>query len=189
MIDGIHELVDDVAKIGYRRCEANAKRRLMKMCEEVGELSEAILNVTCVVNYKKKTWADIREEAVDCLIVMLDVALTPIADTKHSPMSLLPQIIDGGRRPDITIEHFPDCVLEISRATCRAADALNNGEDMIFYGTLSHGLAAVASICFAPMDLSEDEAATAVFEIVKRKLTKWTNALRDIEEAQNHEAL
>lgn len=52
-------------------------RRVIKIGEEFGELSEAYLNATSANNAKGKTWTEVREEAIDTAIVGIDVALTP----------------------------------------------------------------------------------------------------------------
>ncbi len=54
----------------------NLVRRLGKLMEEVGELSEAILSVTSENNGKNKIWNDICIEAIDVLIMAADIALT-----------------------------------------------------------------------------------------------------------------
>jgi len=58
----------------------NLHRRIIKIMEEVGETSEAYLNVTSAHNGKKKRWADVREELADVVIVAVDCALTPTPD-------------------------------------------------------------------------------------------------------------
>jgi NTP pyrophosphatase (non-canonical NTP hydrolase) len=58
------------------RDPANLERRCDKLVEELGEVSEAYLNVTSDSNRKAKTWDDVREELVDCLIVALDIYWT-----------------------------------------------------------------------------------------------------------------
>lgn len=60
------------------RNRSNLHRRIMKLAEEFGEVSEAYLNVTSTGNGKGMTWDDVREEFADLLIVAVDVALTPM---------------------------------------------------------------------------------------------------------------
>lgn len=61
------------------RAWATTWRAIMKLFEEVGELSEAYLGSTSQTgNYKNKTPADVREEAVDTAILALHIALTPL---------------------------------------------------------------------------------------------------------------
>lgn len=56
--------------------ERYLSRRVIKVGEESGEISEAFLSVTSESNSKNKTFEDVREEAVDTAIVALDIALT-----------------------------------------------------------------------------------------------------------------
>lgn len=61
------------------RAWATTWRAIMKLFEEVGEMSEAYLGSTSQTgNYKNKTPADVREEAVDTAILALHIALTPL---------------------------------------------------------------------------------------------------------------
>jgi NTP pyrophosphatase (non-canonical NTP hydrolase) len=72
----IRYIVDAVEKANPQRTPANLNRRLHKFLEELGELSEAYLNASSINNGKGKTEDDVREEAVDTLIVAIDIALT-----------------------------------------------------------------------------------------------------------------
>lgn len=58
----------------------NLIRRIVKIMEELGEASEAFLNVTSLSNGKNKRWSDVREELADAVIVAVDCALTPTPD-------------------------------------------------------------------------------------------------------------
>lgn len=72
-------MIDAIKKIeeaNPNRSESNLERRILKIGEELGELSEAYLNITSTLNEKNKTWNDVREEAIDILIIAADVALT-----------------------------------------------------------------------------------------------------------------
>lgn len=80
----IQYIVDAVEKANPQRTVANINRRLIKMLEELGEVSEAYLNSTSTNNLKGKTWNDVKEEAVDTLIVAIDIALTDIYDTNEA---------------------------------------------------------------------------------------------------------
>ncbi len=76
MID-MKTIIEHVFEANPDRTEANLNRRIFKLFEELGELSEAYLASTSSRSYKNKTWNDVREEAADVLIVALDIALTP----------------------------------------------------------------------------------------------------------------
>ncbi len=69
VIDAIYETNPD-------RSIAASRRRFMKLVEELGEVSEAWLNATSEANAKNKSWDDVHEESVDCLLVAIDIALT-----------------------------------------------------------------------------------------------------------------
>lgn len=63
----------------------NLARRIIKLGEEFGELSEAYLNASKGPgNHKGKTWDDVLEEAVDTAIVAIDVATTIPPDRNYS---------------------------------------------------------------------------------------------------------
>lgn len=81
-MNDFQEFFDRIEEIGVDRSRDNISRRLVKVCEELGELSEAILNVTCAINYKNKTVSDIMEEAVDCVIVMVDCFMTTLPESR-----------------------------------------------------------------------------------------------------------
>jgi len=74
------DILKKVAEAHPQRSDFNLDRRIMKIGEELGELNEAYLNITGQLNLKKKSWDDVREEAVDVAIIALDVALT-VLDT------------------------------------------------------------------------------------------------------------
>lgn len=79
------------ANIG--RNHATLPRRFMKATEELGEASEAYLNVTSDVNGKNKSWDDVREELADLLIVALDLNLTAMPDQPNAdPAFLIDQL-------------------------------------------------------------------------------------------------
>jgi NTP pyrophosphatase (non-canonical NTP hydrolase) len=79
-VENFSAAINLIAQANPTRCTANLDRRLIKMLEELGELSEAFLSITSMDNDKNKTWADVQEEAVDVLIVGTDIALTPFLD-------------------------------------------------------------------------------------------------------------
>lgn len=58
------------------RHDRTLARRLIKLSEELGEVSEAYLSVTSENNAKGKTWGDVREELIDLMIVTMDCLLT-----------------------------------------------------------------------------------------------------------------
>lgn len=62
-------IVREISNKDFSVCD----RRLIKLMEEMGEVSEAFLNITSLNNSKNKSWEDVREELVDCFIVGLDI--------------------------------------------------------------------------------------------------------------------
>lgn len=75
-IDLVKNIVDAVKKANPDRSFLTFERRQLKLLEEIGEVSEAYLNVTNSSNNKNKKWDDVFEEATDCLIVAIDIYLT-----------------------------------------------------------------------------------------------------------------
>jgi NTP pyrophosphatase (non-canonical NTP hydrolase) len=76
----IATIIDLVAAANPTRNMGNLNRRVKKLFEELGEISEAELNATATSTYKNKTWEDVQEEAADVLIVAIDIALTQLND-------------------------------------------------------------------------------------------------------------
>ena len=87
------DLVKAIYDANPTRHHGNLIRRLMKQMEELGEAAEAYLNVTSAGNGKKKTWADVREEMADQVIVAVDCALTPTPDQVEA--GLTPEQIEA----------------------------------------------------------------------------------------------
>ncbi len=76
----IGDVIEAIEQANPTREVENLGRRLIKIVEEVGEASEAYLNVTSPANGKQMTWADVREEFADAVIVAVDCAITPTPD-------------------------------------------------------------------------------------------------------------
>lgn len=74
------EIVKLIKDANPNRSNANIIRRCWNVIEEHGEVAEAYRSATCQFNGKNKTWDDVREEIVDVLIVVTDIALTPLPD-------------------------------------------------------------------------------------------------------------
>lgn len=69
-------ILEEIREIGApARCMEQLHRRILKLGEEFGEVTEAYLAITSPGNYKNITPADLREELVDVVIVALDVML------------------------------------------------------------------------------------------------------------------
>lgn len=92
-------IIKKVQKANPGRCVGNIERRMLKNMEEVGEAAEAVLGATSPNNYKNKTWADVREELVDSLILNLDILLTPMPDqppkmTNEDRIEMVHELLD-----------------------------------------------------------------------------------------------
>lgn len=72
----------------------NLDRRFIKLSEEVGEACQAYFSVTSKNNTKNKTWADVREELSDVVIITMDILLTemPDEDLKNTKKELKARI-------------------------------------------------------------------------------------------------
>ncbi len=90
----------DIIKLIYeankgRRSLPNLHRRITKAGEELGELNEAYLYVTSISNSKNKTWEDVREEAVDVILMGVDLALTPLPiDHGKTPEEIEQEVVN-----------------------------------------------------------------------------------------------
>ena len=70
------------------------ERRTLKLSEEVGEASQAILSVTSAANLKKLTKEDYLEEVTDVFIVATDILLTNMMDENLTPEELEARLED-----------------------------------------------------------------------------------------------
>lgn len=73
----MNNIVGQIESIADHRSDVAllTDRRIIKLSEEVGELSQAYLSLTSSQNRKNMTTEDVLEEAVDCFLVSLDIAL------------------------------------------------------------------------------------------------------------------
>ncbi len=171
-IDELREMIEEIGHLGRARHYTNLERRLLKVFEEIGELTEAWLNTTCPVNYKKKTSRDIREEGIDCLIVLIDCALT------HRPggtgiTSMLPSIVDLGQQRPYGEDGPPMAAFKISRSVVRALEGFRANEAVKIEGALSNAIRTASKLVFSPMDQEPADVESIVTEIFKTKLLKW----------------
>lgn len=154
--DTISDIIAQVASANPQRCKTSLDRRIIKLIEELGEIAEAFLSVTRVCP-KKKTWADVREEAADVLIVAIDIALT------LQPNDLAGYVRDNGHRINFG---FHQLVWRISRlcadfGECYQSDPVQADEY------------AAEMVCYAfALNRLLDESY-AVRSEVARKIKKW----------------
>ncbi len=174
------QLVTMVREVNPHRTPANLYRRLLKILEELGESSEAYLSVSSPHNYKAKTWLDYREEAVDTLIVLIDVALTELSNS-YPPLSLIPSSVNIGvdrsfNDPEnIMFEKFA-----VAGAVASAAAHLREKDYMGFYGAVNRGIQAASNMCFAmiPEDRDREVIAERVHGLFVVKLGKWSKNMK-----------
>lgn len=158
------QIIKMVEDVNPNRSPNNVSRRLLKILEELGESAEAYLGVTSTHNYKNKSWDDLREEAVDTLIVLVDVALT---DTRLPNATYL-------IAPAITTASVHKNPVDVYRMLCRVAGAVANTalhiseeDDIGALGAIIKGIEAISRIAF------QNSSHDAVLEVIERKLNKW----------------
>ncbi|NJO61523.1 MAG: hypothetical protein HC836_25730 [Richelia sp. RM2_1_2] len=76
-------LYEEIYNAHLERNDVLFWRRLLKLSEEVGELSEAYLFTTANNNYKNKTYHDVREELADLVVMALDLSATRLPGEEH----------------------------------------------------------------------------------------------------------
>lgn len=74
------DIIDEIRAANPTRNWKSLERRCLKLGEEFGETSQALLAVTSEDNHKQMTWADVREELTDTAILAFDMLLTPMPD-------------------------------------------------------------------------------------------------------------
>jgi len=172
-------IVDAVYDANPTRNVSNVNRRIIKLGEEYGEASEAYLNVTSAGNGKGKTWADVREELADVLIVALDVVLTPMSDDENLSdiQTELDHEITIMATDDVDLEtrmlRLQDYIGRLAGAR-RHPDVLGRQRRIAIYTVLN---AFEAALHPTPdqEDLKPSNVAEALYAEIIRKLAKWTN--------------
>ncbi len=169
------DIVRDVQEISRDRKPDNLSRRLLKILEELGETSEAYLSRTAPGNYKNKSWDDFREESIDTLIVLIDVALTQLPGSNYPPSALLANhLSDASGNRIIGHSDIETRFFTITKAVAAARQALLDDTPMTFYGAIGKGIRAAADMSYSilPGDDIED-IDEHVYAISRKKLDKW----------------
>ena len=166
-IESLAAAIDLIAQANPTRCKTNLDRRVIKMLEELGELSEAFLSITSVGNERNKTWADVQEEAVDVLIVGTDIALTPLLDEDDHAIQhrLVRYTCDNLHTIDLG---FKQLLWRISGFTAQFADVYRADPQAAIY--LGGELVRHA---FALNQLIDHPAPKQLCGEVTRKILKW----------------
>lgn len=172
----MNNILNMVYEANLTRSHANLNRRLIKILEEVGEVSEAYLNsTTSGVNGKNKTWDDVREEVADVLIVSYDIALTPLGDEDSTIFRNFPT--DTFELGDFS--NFENVLIDVSVAATSAFKNLHEKKyfaarwDMINLIANSFKLACI--VLPDQLSHSKDDIRNDLTSEVERKLTKWKN--------------
>lgn len=92
-----NKVIADIFEANPHRTYKTLERRTLKLSEEVGEASQAILSITSPANLKKLTKEDYLEEVTDVIIVAMDIMLTNFEGEELTPEELeqrFEQILD-----------------------------------------------------------------------------------------------
>lgn len=158
-------------------------RRLLKTLEELGETAEAFLCVTSENNPKGKSWEDVREEAVDTLIMLIDCALT------YEGEHVFTQELHEAIRQGINVLSNDVDRHDIEDLLISASQAITEGFELGRYGMNKFLTATklIAAIAFAPMgDLQDIDARKWVtFGILEKKLDKWKRNVSTAKDSVN----
>lgn len=177
-------IIQLVAKANPDRNRANLSRRVHKIFEELGEIEEAYLNVTSSTNGKGKTFADVREEACDVLIVAIDVALTPLTDdddpavVQQSLVSKMSAMIDD-KDYDVIIWRIARYASNVGR--CHKTDiclACAEGWHLVLYAFELVEL-VFRRVLLEPSGETVEDATDQIVPEIKRKLAKWIKNRQD----------
>ncbi len=180
------QLVEMVRVVNPDRNENNLYRRLLKVLEELGETSEACLSVSSPHNYKSKSWEDYREESIDTLIVLIDIALTPITKFPSSAI-IAPAINLASDHSFDSLELLYHEKFKVAGAISSTALHLKENDPMGALGAIMKGIDAASNMCFAKLPEDHDakvieERVVAIFE---KKIAKWNSNMRQYAATDN----
>lgn len=172
----------DIHDANPERCVEDAPRRFVKYYEELGEMSQAFLSITARNNHRNMTWDDFREEAVDTLILAIDLALTPYDDDLGqviSSRSIIPSMLNASATVSLNdYAGVEERIMAVGQDISRAFTHFRDENYMSFHGAMARVIQNTADLAFHSLDeKSMAETTTEVREILDRKLTKWA-ALR-----------
>ncbi len=172
------ELVAIVENVNPHRSVSNLNRRLLKITEELGETSEAYLSVSSPHNYKNKSWNDFREESIDVLIVLIDVALTSInkVEPLYPVVYLRPGVWTHNEHDEIAYAIF-----EIGAKVSAAYVALDSGDIKTFHRAIEGAIQFATNLCFTL--IPEDKGDFGLIKenvrnMFDKKIDKWNRSLR-----------
>lgn len=93
-MDHIEKIFNEIKNIREQRNLEDLPLRVMKLNEEAGEASGAVVSVL-TNSYKGLTWEDVIEEIIDTWIVSSDAMFAPIPGTEHMTMDERCEYISG----------------------------------------------------------------------------------------------
>ncbi len=161
----IVSLIDEANKT---RNETSITRRLLKVKEEIGEISEAYLGISGNNNYKNKTIDDLYEECVDTIIVLIDTAITPCPDCSYTASALIPIFFNDAyyNKEPINTE---ESIFNMSKNVIGAYEYISKKNYMSFHGSMSRAIQIATKLAYS---LKPHEKFD---EVLKMKLQKWYN--------------
>lgn len=159
-----------IENIKYQRDETVRNRRIIKLMEELGEVSEAFLNVTSPNNRKNKSWNDVREELVDSFIVAIDIHVLKTKVLSLDNHVDLIQVISSYDEKD-----FESSFIQINSFINRLVTNTCSDKTM---NDLINVLANLALIRFPDIDAETDEQIKQRFDdMFISKINKWLSTI------------
>ena len=179
----MYDIIAEIRDANLTRNANTLHRRIMKLGEEFGEVSEAYLNVTSAANGKGMTWDDVREEFADLLIVAVDVALTPL-ETDNITQTVDKKVANLQRELEFAIEidDLDALMLEImdrlgQLAKCYHQFKYNPNTSLEFQRMMRYVVSICATATQMAMpdqrELSVEALQENLASEIARKLAKW----------------
>ncbi len=173
-------IVETIRDVNPHRTIGNVERRFIKVLEELGEASEAYLSVSSPHNYKSKTWLDFREESIDTMIVLIDIALTDIGGGVN--IGYMEGAFELGRS-----HHHPRAHATlarnfhmISKNVGLAWVAFLDCNHRAFRTAICNAMVAAVELCYTPIleDQDREEIIVRTRETFDTKIAKWNAGMR-----------
>ena len=165
----IAAIVRDVAEANPERSQENLPNRILKLIEELGELAQAYLHQGST-NRKKKTWADVQEEAADVLIIAVDIALTRFADEDDQEMEIILSVEHALPRINTTFDWL---VVSVSRLNGEYARNITFDREAARSDVLEAVCHAFALNTLVHKSEDRRDQSAAIAKQVAKKLRKW----------------
>jgi len=164
------EIKQKVIEANPERDMANAKRRAIKLIEELGEVAEAWLNITSPQNGKSKSWNDVREEIADCLIVVMDVALTTLPGENQTHQWFIQRELN-------TYAHFEQIIFSILLELAFYGNMIHAGNYTHARVHINRAVVLTAELNMMPMpdqpDANIEFIEKQLLVEIDRKIAKW----------------